>query len=103
MAAHGFDDFRLTLRAREDGTYATRAMGPDGAVHDEEFRLPFPPGQLERAVLGLASRVAQSRSTSVTAVRDVHPSGRPAFDAEELGGALATALLAGGTSAPTER
>ena len=100
MATYVYDDFRVTLTARADGGFDGRAVGPDGAVHNGEFRLPFAEDDFERAVLGIARTGARAvRSTATAPTRDVGGVGPPAIDAEQLGGALADALLVGDIAA----
>ncbi len=125
MAVLDHDDFRVVLKPRGDGTYDCRATDPDGTVHTGVFELPLGEERLAQAVLGLAARAA-GRARSVAAppapppappeaapgtppvasgpvTRDVQPSRPPEADAEELGGALAGALLAGEVGSAYDR
>jgi len=88
-----YDDFRVTLRPRADGGYDTVAVGVGGAVHSGVFRLPFDDDELERAVLDVARHGPTRRATT----RDVGGSSEPVehVDPEQLGGALAEALITG--------
>jgi hypothetical protein len=102
VATYVYDDFRVTLTARADGTYDVRAVDRNGAGCSGEFRLPFDDIALERAVLAVAHRRTRKAAPeqaplppSVTATRDVGAGGPPTVRAEELGGALADALLTG--------
>ena len=54
MASYVYDDFRVTLTSREDGTYDVHAHGPDGVDHAGIFVVPLAADELERAVLGVA-------------------------------------------------
>ena len=102
MATYAYDDFRVTLTARADGAYDVRAVDRNGAVCSGEFRLPFDDTALERAVLAVAHRRTRKAAPiqarlvpEVSGTRDVGGGGPPSIRAEELGGALADALLAG--------
>ena len=92
MASYEYDDFRVTLTSREDGTYDVRACGPDGIDHAGIFAVPFAADELERAVLQVA-QVSTRSSRAAGPSRDVGGAEPPELDAEQLGGALATALL----------
>ncbi|MET0459910.1 MAG: CHAT domain-containing protein [Ilumatobacteraceae bacterium] len=86
MASYVYDDFRVTLTPRDDGTYDVHAHGPDGVDHTGIFVVPFADAEMERAVLGVARGPVRS-------TRDVGGGEPPELDAERLGGALAAALL----------
>ena len=60
MASYVYDDFRVTLTSRDDGTYDVHAHGPDGVDHAGIFVVPFAADELERAVLGVAHATARS-------------------------------------------
>jgi hypothetical protein len=101
VPTYEYDDFRVTLTARADGAYDVRAVDRTGAGRTGEFRLPFDDTALERAVLNVAHRRTRKAAPSPTALppasvtRDVGPGGPPSLRPEELGGALADALLTG--------
>ena len=90
MASYVYDEFRLTLTPRTDGGYDAAGAGPDGVEHHGTFHLPFDGGELERRVVNVAQQTATRSAT-----RDIGAADAPAMDAEQLGGALAAALLTG--------
>ncbi len=92
MASYVYDDYRLTLVARADGGYDALGRGVDGVAHHGTFRMPLQGGELEQAVLAVAGHAARGPSA---VSRDVGGAAPPDIDAEELGGALAAALLTG--------
>jgi hypothetical protein len=101
VPTYAYDDFRVTLTARADGAYDARAVDRTGTSCTGVFRLPFDDTALERAVLALAHRRTRKSTPApvpppkTTAMRDIGASGPPVLRAEELGGALADALLTG--------
>ena len=100
MATYQYDDFRLTLIPRAQGDYDMRAVTGDGSEHVGRFRIPLSEGALEQAVLSLAragqTRRANGAGRSVVderSTRDVGGDGPPRLSAQQLGVALADALL----------
>ena len=85
MATYEYDDFRVTLTPRPDGTYDLRAVGDDGAEHVATFTVPLSTADLEAAVLGLAESHSQTRrrqagtarGPTADAVRDIGGGGPP--------------------------
>ena len=86
MATYVYDDFRVTFTPRADGTYDVRAVDAAGVETTGTFRPPLTDDELTRAVQGA---VQHARGEA----RDIGGAGPPAFDAEHVGGVLATALL----------
>ncbi len=95
MATYVYDDFRVTLSPRGDGSYEARAVDALGDEHVGVFRVPLDEATLEQAVLD----VARGRSRAATVSRDVGGDGPPDLDVATIGGSLADALLAGDVEA----
>jgi CHAT domain/Putative peptidoglycan binding domain len=100
MATYVYDEFRVTFTPRAEGDFALRAVDAEGTESTGVFVLPLSESELERAVLEVANARALRRTRRATAAppstrvtRDVGGDGPPAMDAEQLGGALAEALL----------
>ncbi len=91
MSGYTYDEFRLVLTPGADGAFDVRARGPSGREDVGVFRSPVGATELERAIVRLArgaSRKALTRDAEPAAAEPVE------FDAEQLGAALADALLA---------
>jgi DNA-binding beta-propeller fold protein YncE len=84
VATYDYDDFHVTLTPRSGETYDLRAVGVDGVEHLGTFTVPLSKADLEHTVLGLAR-----------SVRDIGGGGPPRLDGQQLGAALADALLGG--------
>jgi peptidoglycan hydrolase-like protein with peptidoglycan-binding domain len=113
MATYVYDDFRVTFAPRAEGDFDLRAIDATGTATTGVFTLPLSGDDLERAVLDVAQARAARRTrrgsiaapvapiaalAGGTTTRDVGSDGPPAaaaMDAEQLGGALADALLLG--------
>ncbi len=93
MARYEYDDFWVEFSPRAGAGYDVAARAPGGETATSAFELPFTDDQLEQAVRTLGStRAATTRDIGeVTAERKL--------TAEQLGGTLADALLAGQTGA----
>ncbi len=106
MTERRYDDFRITLSARPDGTFDARAVGADGAAISGEFRLPVAADELERVVVRIAHEAPRGAASGGDAgaaePAGVRPVAGPTLDAEQLGGALNDALLAGAIGAGYE-
>ena len=98
MATYVYDDFRVTLTPRSDGTYDVRAVDDTGVETVGTFRLPLTDDDLAGAVRGA---VEHARGGDTT--RDIGGAGPPALDAEHVGAALADALLTGPVGAAYDR
>ena len=114
MATYLYDDFRVTFTPGADGSYDVRARDGAGGEATGRFVTPLTDDELRDAVLGVAratrARAATRRRTSKPDAgssrrpgRDVGDDPAPTFDAERLGGALATALLGGSIGAAYDR
>lgn len=92
MATYAYDDYRVTFVPRADGGYDVHAVDVDGTVSTGTFDSPLSADDLAGAARGA---LAHARGTDVT--RDVGLADDPApvVNAEQVGAALATALLAG--------
>ena len=92
MTERRYDDFRITLSARPDGTFDARAVGADGAAISGEFRLPVAADELERVVVRIAHEAPRARGLrrcdAACRQPGVRPVAGPTLDAEQLGGAL---------------
>jgi peptidoglycan hydrolase-like protein with peptidoglycan-binding domain len=120
MATYVYDDFRVTFTPRAEGDFTVRAVEGTGTSTTGVFTLPLSGDDLERAVLEVAHARAARRTRRAEpaplvvvpappvlvpaaptsdgpTTRDVGGDGPPAaaIDAEQLGGALADALLLG--------
>src|SRR5215213_2342951 len=93
MTDRRYDEFRITLTARPDGSFGARAVAADGADISGEFLLPVAADELERVVVRIAHEAP--RGAPAAAGRGVRPAAGTTLDAEQLGGALNDALLAG--------
>jgi peptidoglycan hydrolase-like protein with peptidoglycan-binding domain/CHAT domain-containing protein len=110
MATYVYDEFRVTFTPRAEGDFAVRAVDAEGTETTGVFVLPLSEAELERAVLEVANSRALRRTrrapvatpptvptsapvSIATVTRDVGGDGPPTMDAEQLGGALADALL----------
>jgi len=108
MATYAYDDFRVTFAPRAEGGFTVSARTADGEVREGTFEVPLSEADLERTVLRFARSRSRTRAASSTAPprsdlddtapvsRDVGGDGPPTMDAEQLGDALADALLAAG-------
>jgi hypothetical protein len=81
----------VTFTPGDEGAFDVRAVDAGGVVTTGAFRVPLSKDELQRAVLG----VARDNSRKATVGRDVGSETAPIINAEQLGAALAGALLAG--------
>ena len=75
MTERRYDDFRITLSARPDGTFDARAVGADGAAISGEFRLPVAADELERVVVRIAHEAPRGAASGGDAVPPCQPAG----------------------------
>ncbi len=109
MATYVYDDFRVTFTPRDDGSYDVVAADASTMQTAGHFELPFTEDELRRAVLRVARTTHMwaakgRRAEPQRATRDVGEDRPPTFyDGEQLGGALATALMTGSVGEAYDR
>ena len=91
MATYEYDDFWVEFSPREGGGYDVAARAPNGRTAAGRFELPFTEEQLEQAV----RTIGYTRAAITRDIGEVTTERR--LTAEQLGGQLARALLAGPT------